>query len=288
MYKKRAYTGRTKKKSIKPKESTTPIDTQTQISQEEGNESHSSDSEHSLDQSSKQFSDELAKIEKQQQQQEEKTGEKEQEESNIDTVNSSISDPISSRGSLHPTKRKRSNSADTTFTTTTDGLLLPKITPKKTSFQSSTDIIKKKDVKELTVSELEGFWLTIEFCLEKDFLYCISLLTVSRAKEMLSYLSQVCLRKIPFVICSSGWAHAKSLDFISMNLEAIQSRGSQASICVRLCTPSQSRLAIISFPECLVVIKDYIQTLTGKYTTKPTFEDIKKEEVRISKVDEKR
>lgn len=140
---------------------------------------------------------------------------------------------------------------------------------------------KNKLVTIMNVSELETFWLTIEFCTEKDYMQFLNLSTCSRAKEMFVYLLNVCQRRVPFVICSSGWAHVKSLDFISTNIDNLRLSGRLVDIQVRVYTPSQSKLLIISMPMFTVTIKDYIQTSTGKYTTKPTLEDVKAEEIRV-------
>lgn len=175
-------------------------------------------------------------------------------------------------------KRKRPTT-EPEYESTSDGLLICK------SVQPGEFVepcLKKNNVIALNASEVEGFWLTIQFCIEKDFVYCLSLCTVLLAKEMLSYFSRICQRKIPFVVCSSGWGHAKNLDFISTNLDSLQSIQKAGSICVHISTPSQSRLVVISLPTCVVDIKDYIPTLNGKHSTKPTYELIKKEELRIS------
>lgn len=242
--------------------------TQQEISDEI--ESFSSNSECALPQGDEQFS-----IEEQKQTKQEYIDEQKQKEKDQQKI------PKFSKSGNTIIKRTRSQSDVVEYKQQDNGSLIS-TNISKSDENNLIDKKKIKVVKEMDVSDLEGFWLTIEFCMEKDFLYCLSLLTVSRAKEMFSYFARICARKMPFAICSSGWVHGRSMDFISTNLDVIRSRGSTAEICIRLCTPSQSRLAAISLPTCCVTIKDYIQTSTGRFTTKPTYEDIKKEEERIS------
>jgi len=140
---------------------------------------------------------------------------------------------------------------------------------------------KREDVTTPDVSGVEGFWLSIEFCQEKDFSYFLSLSSIFHIKEMFTYLLKILDRKIPFVICSSGWGRAKNLAFISTNLEAIRSNGGLAEICIHASMPLQSRLITISLPMCSVIIKDYILTPVGRRTTKPTLEDLKYAEAKM-------
>lgn len=245
------------------------------------NESSSSDCEHSLSQGPEKFKDYEIK---EPNEEKEETMEESTKSGTCSYDASTYNQREQSTGI--PVKRKRTSESSISRGGNISSDVPSNISRYEGEKKSNIDSIKKNYVTEVDASGLEGFWLTIEFCVEKDFLLFLNLCTALKLKELLLYLLTVMKRKIPFVICSSGWGHKKGLDFIYTHLEIIRSKSKEIDICIRACTQYQSRLVVISFPHGYVKIQDYIPTLTGKHTTRPTVEDIQREEQRIKQITE--
>ena len=168
-------------------------------------------------------------------------------------------------------KRKNNNDHDDTREYPPNRPILTRNT--ENDFINTTST-KKNCSAVQSVSDPVNLWVAITFCLQKDLMSFINSLLTSPRKETLLYLSNILKRQIPFVLCTSGWGHVKSLDFIYTNFDTFQSRTEQGQICIYLSSPSTSILLVISLPLMTCVIKEYIQTVIGTFTTKPSFTDV--------------
>ena len=128
------------------------------------------------------------------------------------------------------------------------------------------------------------YWLSITFLHETDYLHFNSLLEGFRRKEMFEYLAKTLIKRVPYVICTSGWAHVKVLDFISTHFEILRSMGKEIKFTFHILSPLVSKIVTISLPLMTCVTKDYFRTSEGTFTVKPTLQDVIFTENNLNKV----